>query len=93
MIVFLLSIPLLLVLLVLSPAAVLTKAAVLANANLTEEEQEINAMRYEFRVRILIHLVFLLFNFTITAFPFHVPFWLSYILVYLFYLCPSFCPS
>jgi len=24
---------------------------------------------------------------------FHVPFWLSHILVYLFYLCPSFCPS
>jgi len=24
---------------------------------------------------------------------FHVPFWLSYILVYLFYICPSFCCS
>jgi len=24
---------------------------------------------------------------------FHVPFWLSYILVYLFYFCPSFCPN
>jgi len=24
---------------------------------------------------------------------FHVPFWLSYILVYLFYFYPSFCPS
>jgi len=24
---------------------------------------------------------------------FHVPFWLSHILVYLFYFCPSFCPS
>jgi len=24
---------------------------------------------------------------------FHVPFWLSYILVYFCYFCPSFCPS
>jgi len=24
---------------------------------------------------------------------FHVSFWLSYILVYLFYLCPNFCSS
>jgi len=30
---------------------------------------------------------------TITVPRFHVPFWLSHILVCLFYFCPSFCPS
>jgi len=28
-----------------------------------------------------------------TPFRFHVPFWLSYILVYLFYFCHRFCSS